>query len=572
MRQYRSWAISLAGLVGVVAACGSKNGSGFENNNDNNNSADGGGGGDEAGLFGLDASLGGSDGATPPHPTGDPKTCDDAAKLKTYIGCDYWPTVVANNVWSIFDFAAVVANAGDTPADITVTGPNGTNQKTTVQPQELVKIYLPWVSDLKGPDADCAGAATPLKSSVSSLKGAYHLVSSVPVTVYQFNALEYEGKGGPSGKDWSSCPGLKQNPDPLGQPCVGVCLSFSNDASLLLPSTAMTGNYRITGIHGWTEFNPFSGPQDVMGAYFAVTGTADGTKVTVKVSGGGQVVAGGQISATGPGGLLNFTLNAGDVAEIVGPLGAAKDLSGSQVAADKPVQVITGIPCINLPAGQSACDHVEESVLPAETLGKHYVVTVPTAPKGGPIGHVVRVYGNVDGTKLQGLPSSCPGGSVINAGQVIDCGVVNQDFEVTGDHEFAVSSFMLGSAVVDPPVRTESQGDPSQSQMIAVEQFRTKYIFLAPDDYETNYIDIAAPSGTQLTLDGANVGGSFKAVGSGGLGVVRAKLAPGKAGAHVITGDKPFGIQVLGYGRQTSYQYPGGLDLYAIAPPPPPPR
>ena len=42
---------------------------------------------------------------------GDPSTCAEAAQAHTYVGCDYWPTVVANQVWSIFDFAVVVANA-----------------------------------------------------------------------------------------------------------------------------------------------------------------------------------------------------------------------------------------------------------------------------------------------------------------------------------------------------------------------------------------------------------------------------------------------------------------------------
>jgi hypothetical protein len=39
----------------------------------------------------------------------------------------------------------------------------------------------------------------------------------------------------------------------------------------------------------------------------------------------------------------------------------------------------------------------------------------------------------------------------------------------------------------------------------------------------------------------------------------------------VMTGSTPFGVQVIGYGSYTSYQYPAGLDLALIAPPPPPP-
>ena len=61
------------------------------------------------------------DTAPPPDPT----TCDEAKTSKSYLGCDFWPTVTANRVWEVFDFAAIVANAGDVEAHITVTGPGG---------------------------------------------------------------------------------------------------------------------------------------------------------------------------------------------------------------------------------------------------------------------------------------------------------------------------------------------------------------------------------------------------------------------------------------------------------------
>src|SRR5260370_15921829 len=38
-----------------------------------------------------------------------------------------------------------------------------------------------------------------------------------------------------------------------------------------------------------------------------------------------------------------------------------------------------------------------------------------------------------------------------------------------------------------------SRGDPSQSLMTAVEQYRVKYVFLAPDDYDVSFADVQAP-------------------------------------------------------------------------------
>jgi hypothetical protein len=556
---------------------------------------DAGGGGDDAGgggglddggpggvLFG-DATL--ADG--PRMTAADPQTCDQAAQAHSYIGCDYWPTVVANVVWSIFDFAVVVANAGDNAANVTVTGPSGTNQTATVPAGQLVTMYLPWVPALKGADSDNCGGGTALASSVRVNAGAFHLVSSVPVTVYQFNALEYVGKGGPPGKNWGSCPGNTLCTQ-FSPPVVSGCYSFSNDASLLLPSTAMTGDYRVAGHEGAVWMDPASGLTGEMGAYMAITGTQNGTTVKVKVSGSGQVLGGTGITATGSGGTMTFTLDAGDVVELVGP--GASDLSGSQVQATAPVQVITGMPCTDIPPNAPACDHMEESVFPEETLGKDYVVTRPAGPNGNVVPHRVRIYGDVDGTRLTynpATPAGCP--AMINAGQVVECGggspcpatadatrvyncgLTNQDFEVKGDHPFAVGMFTLGASIVDPNTQPPDQkGDPAQSFATAVEQYRTKYVFLAPADYTVSYVDIVAATGTTMTLDGQNVTAAPQSIGSTGYSAYRVRLGNGQAGAHVLEASQAVGIQVVGYGAYTSYMYPGGLDLLQIAPPPPP--
>lgn len=498
----------------------------------------------------------------------DPETCEAAATKKAYVGCDYWPTVVANSVWSIFDFAVAVANGQTVSAAVTVTGPGGFQQMTTVAPGAVAKIYLPWVSDLKGPDTDECGRVVALTASVLSRKGAYHLVSTVPVTVYQFNALEYRPAGGPPGKNWSTCPGRMF--------CEGIgtavgCLSYQNDASLLLPTTAMTGNYRITGVQGWSGDDVIAGHFGIEGGYFAVTATADDTKVKVQLSAAGQVLAGGTaIPATRPRQVLTLMLQQGDVAEIVAPTGSEYDFSGSLINADKPVQVITGIPCTTVPANTQACDHVEESVLPVETLGKNYIVAVPTSPAGTAVGHVVRLTGNVDETVLTyapAKPSGCP--TSLQAGQVVDCGVVSSDFQMIGTHEFGVAMFQLSAQGADPDKPfTERRGDPSQSVAIAVEQYRLRYIFLAPDDYTANYVDVTGPMNAVVMLDGAVLTIPFTAIGSTGYGVARVKLTAGQAGAHMMSSDLPVGIQVLGYGDSTSYQYPGGLNLEPIAAPP----
>ena len=511
-----------------------------------------------AGAAGAAAGAGGAPSLDAGGGFAGASACELAAKSHSYMGCEFWPTVVANNVWSTFDFAAVVANAGTEPATVEVARGAALVAKVTVQPGSLEKIHLPWIPELKGGDADECGGSVSLEQSVRVVDGAYRLTSSVPVTVYQFNALQFRGEGGPSGKSWKACPGNKT--------CAAVgaavgCYSFSNDASLLLPTSALTGTYRLVGQKGW--------PMVAMPSYFAVTGTQDGTQVTVKLTKKATTAAGTDIPGADKGVTYSFPLKRGEVVEIVAS--PDSDLAGSLVTADKPVQVITGMPCVNQPfdVAKAACDHIEESVFPAETLGKRYFVTVPTGPNGDAVGHFVRLVGNSDGTALSypgGAPPNAP--TQIDAGQVVDLEVVTSDFEIEGSQAFAVVTFQLGGSMVDPDKPPhERRGDPSQSAAVSVEQFRKKYVFLAPDDYDVGYVDIVRKIGVSVVLDGVEVNAAPKGL-SSGYEVLRAKLGPGQAGAHLLEAASPVGLQVVGYGKFTSYQYPGGLDLAPITPPP----
>lgn len=566
------WASVAFAAAGTGVACSSatSGSSGFSGSSGTSGTAAGGSGGTLAtggstaggsGGAGGTLATGGSSsgGAGGSGPSVDPTTCAEAEAARSYLGCDFWPTVTANIVWEEFDFAVVVANTGASDAHVTVTS-GGTpvpGADVVVAANGLQTIYLPWVAQLKGDAANNCGSASLNTSSSLVAAGAFHLESDRPVTVYQFNALEYKGQGGRPGKNWATCSGNTPCSDPTSGNYGAVvgCFSFSNDASLLLPSTAMTGNYRLAGMR-----------DGAVGSFATVTATADGTTVHYTGSVNAPVLAGNGVSAGTTG---VYTMNRGDVLQLMVQADTSglqnRDFSGGLVQADKPVQVITGSRCITVPQGVPACDHIEESVLPAETLGKHYIVTVPTAPKGTPVGHVVRVYGNTGATTFTYpgyRPPNAPNG--INAGQVVDLGQVNRDFEIVGDHEFMVGSFQLGGQTVAP---LTGNGDPAQSFPVTVEQWRTKYVFLAPNDYEASYADIVLPAGATATLDGQAVPAGTAI--SSGYTVSRVKLS--SSGVHLLQSASQVGLQVLGYGSYTSYQYPGGLNLGLIAPPPPPP-
>ncbi len=449
--------------------------------------------------------------------------CSPDALGKSYIGCDYYPTVTANIVDNGYHFAVAVANTSDIAAALEIDKKGVLLLSDTVAPNSVRVITLPWDLELKG---DLLVQPTSLKVE----GGAYRLRSDQPVTVYQYNPLEYEQQ-------------FMDN-------------SFTNDASLLLPVNAWTGDYFVVARNTWDVQD--LGIQLAPG-FYTVTASEDDTTVQLLPSQTGALVtAGAGVAADGTG---TVSLDRGDVLEVFSALipgnPSESDVTGTRINADKPVQVIGGHVCTNIPYDIDACDHLEESMFPYETLAKKYLVTPPLIPTGGdvPKAQMVRIIATQDDTTLAyDPPQNGAPTTIATAGQYIELAQNVADFQVTSNNKILVGQYMLGQEAGG------NSGDPAMALSVAPEQYRTSYLFHAPVNYESNYVNITAPTGATVTLDGVVVAG-FKVIGATGFGVVRLALGGDDDGNHDIKSDKPVGISVYGYGQYTSYWYPGGLNL-----------
>jgi hypothetical protein len=477
-------------------------------------------------------------------PDGCTGACSGPELADTYLGCDYYPTVTLNPVWSGFSFAVAVANAGKSAARVIVTRGTNAVEQSSVEPGALKVITLPWVAELKGGDED-ACRVPPAPGATRIVKtGAYRLRTDQPVTVYQLSPLTYQMDPAPS-----ACP--------VGTKCPGgvipQCFSYTNDASLLLPATALSGNYTTLG---WPAAKDRAG-------FVAVTATRDGT--TVDVFGSGAFAAGAGIDAAGTG---TVTLDRGDVLELVsksdGPGTAfGSDLSGTRIRASAPVQVLSGHSCGNVPMPTTgACDHLEDAALPSETLGSEYYVTFPAAVASvSP--HVVRITAVKADTQLTFEPASVSAPVTIGPDKPpFELKSVSSDFKVSATGPILVAQYMQGQDSVE-----SHSGDPSLAFAVPAAQYRTSYLFVASKTYDSNFVNVIAPAGATVTLDGSAIAASsFTPIGGSGHGVARVELSQSEV--HEIESPRAFGIVVYGYGLYTSYMYPGGLDLKRISPPP----
>ena len=459
-------------------------------------------------------------------------SCSATSLGKSYIGCEYYPTVTANLVGTQFNFAVAVSNTTASSATITVTQGASTIAAVMVAPNSVQVIKLPWQLALKGPAALTAPA--PMPGSVKVAQGAYRLRSTQPVVVYQFSPLEYTN-GGNCTSNQANC-------------------SFSNDASLLLPTNAWTGTYRVASRH---HFFSRSG-------FYAVTASADNTTVTVAPGPSGVGVKAGipGIDTSGNGQVI---LNAGDVIEVVTSgndsiAGNPQDVTGTLVLADKPVQVLGGHQCTNVPDSIGFCDHLEESMFPYESLANDYLVAAPLIPTGGstPKVEVVRIIATQPGTTLTYDPPQLAAPvSIAAAGGWVEITSNAEDFKVSANQPIMVVQYMEGQEAGG------NSGDPAMALAVATSQFRKSYLFHAPTNYETSYVNIIALTGATVNLDGQPVSG-FTVIGGTGYSVARKSLSKTGTGNHTADSTEGFGISIYGYGQYTSYWYPGGSDLAVL--------
>ena len=513
--------------------------------------------------------------------------CEIAEQQNSYIGCDYWPTPVANtSLDPAFDndFAVVVHNANDQPVTVAIEKGGAQVAQEEVAAGELKTIQLPYDSTLKGSFDSMTGRY--MWPVVSSTQGAFHLTSTMPVTVYQFNPLNFELN--------SACVAHTDENGQLENPCH----SYTNDAALLLPTHVLSTHYMVMSrpSFGVGVDKGLGYQYGYIPGYFAVVATQDNTVVTVHFS--AHTMSGGGVQAYNPGDTAQFQLNRGEVLQLLSAdgsptscagqesqddcngqgggavtchycdMGAQYDLTGTSIESSAPVAVFSGHICDFVPYNYWACDHLEEQMIPSEAWGSDYIVarTEPQSPST-PEPNVVKIVSREDGNQITFDPPAVHQDVTLNAGESI---VFTSDtnFRATGTQPMMVAQFLVGQNYYTND--RQYWGDPAFALVVPFEQYRGSYTFLTPSTITYNYVNVIARVGEDgqnlgnVTLDGQTL--NFQQGRVGQYGIARVNLSSSQSSAHIIQGSEPFGIMVYGFARYTSYFYPGGLNLDYINP------
>ncbi len=448
--------------------------------------------------------------------------CAIAEQNASSVGCQYYAVDANNDPVENYDaqpFAVVVSNVDATnTAEVQVQTRSGnvwsTIQMASVTPGTLYQFNLP----------DRHVNYTNINPA-----GAYRIVSDVPIIAYQFQPVNGES-------------------------------SYTSDASLLLPTSALDNYYYIAG---WGE--PSFG-----NAQINIVATQDNTQVTFAPT--TATVAGGPLPAyaANTSNMLPV-LNEGDIIQIE----ANATFLGSYISSDKPVSVFSTHWCANVPNQVCCCDHLEEQVSGVQTWGKEFVasrLTVRNAANPEPTYWHVLASENATTVSFTASPdvTGLPmGPQMLNEGQAltltVDGSVANPgDFLVSADKPIYMMQYLSSaSAPGMAGVAGAQAGDPAMVQGVPVEQFRTNYVILVPANWVYDNLVITAATGETVTLDGTPIPDNAYVQVGPNWRVARVSTTDG---VHSLNGTAPFSVLVLGFDSYDSYAYPGGLNQTVINP------
>ncbi|MBS1536830.1 MAG: choice-of-anchor D domain-containing protein [Bacteroidetes bacterium] len=173
--------------------------------------------------------------------------------------------------------------------------------------------------------------------------------------------------------------------------CYGVTrYNYTSDGFLAVPVSALGDEYIVASYPQYTALG--SGYQ--LTSETTISAAYDDTEVTFEMGGNSISETSGGLK---PGKTKSFVLqHKGDVL-CFSSNGDIQDLSGSRITSTKPVAVVSGNQCANVPAGVYACDYMSEMELPTFTWGTEYHVTPFWGRKNNP---VIRIYAKEKDTKV----------------------------------------------------------------------------------------------------------------------------------------------------------------------------
>jgi len=275
--------------------------------------------------------------------------------------------------------------------------------------------------------------------------------------------------------------------------CYGVVrYPYTSDGFLAMPVEDYGKNYVVSSYNAWG----WSMNDHGLSSYTSIVGVHDDTEVEFTLGGESHNFTPGT-DGLKTGDKRTKVLNKGDV-WLIGVEPAFADLSGSIVKADKPVSVISGVYCANVPRMIYTCDYLIEQDLPMDSWGHKYHVPVFKNRKKAP---VIRVYAGEPNLQLKRGGVSWSTIKTVGGEQGI--GYIEKRTSSTEElKDAAPKPVVLSSdkpftvALFNPGIQDDGvDSDPFQLQLLPLELYQNNMMFNTPGvnngkSFKNNYLSL----------------------------------------------------------------------------------
>ncbi|MFT7582553.1 MAG: hypothetical protein ACI9MR_004235 [Myxococcota bacterium] len=449
--------------------------------------------------------------------------CDTNIKNGSYLGCSYWAVDTDN-----------VEEAQDQPIGVVVSVPAGGASTEVIITNNFTGFILTagalGVSDLFVQPGQLKVFRLPIGYDIDGSKitdRTFSIETDTPVSVHQFNPL---------------------NGDNV----------YSNDASLLLPAQVTGGEHLVMS---W----PHRGDAAATLRGFVTVIASQPGVTTVQVTPTAWLVGVEGDSDLPPGQTRLFQLRRGQALNLQTRGDDHGDMTGTVIVSNRQSTVIAGHECANIPVGVSACDHIEQQLIPVNSWGNRYLAD-GFSPRSDSQVDLWRVMAGRNDITVTTTPP-VPGYErfKLQRGTWVQF-ASSASFEVLGDGPISVGHYLSGAnypgatAVCgDNGFGAETGiGDPAFTLQVPTNRFLKRYVVLTPSGYLENYLNVMAPASAVVLVDGNPISGVATPLGDLGWTMTRVAVEPG---VHEVEADDDFGLTVYGYDCEVSYAYPGGLQL-----------
>jgi len=367
--------------------------------------------------------------------------------------------------------------------------------------------------------------------------------------------------------------------------------SFSNDASLLLPTHSLGRSYVFAG----TPLAVLGLARDARNPpVIAITAVRDRTEVDVRLPPRAQV-ANGEGEARMVNGHVRATLSAQEILLVTGDTldvdGAPPlyDFTGATITASAPVSVFSVHLCATFPQDIAACDALQDQLLPVSKWARRYPL-VPLVERGMNSPREMTYWkitadagnGDQDGVRIRfstpfaALDPSPPGYPGVGdcADRFEDDVLVLRPLEycefgtkrpvvVTADRPVQVTGMLVGQEATQMEFAGFGlhAGDPALFVMPGESHYRRDYVFTMPETYARGHVTLVSPPRNELRLNGSVLDNLVPiAIPGSDLVYYHLNLA---AGTYRLDAEFPVGMVIYGFDDFVSFAYPGGFQIQA---------